>query len=277
MLLCDGTVKILDFGVAQLADADAALEEGTAVGTAAYMSPEQARGDPVDFRTDVWSLAVVLYEMIAGTRPFAGDDTLALKQAVLKVEPFQAHTLCANLPDALDILLRKALTKAPGQRPASMAQMAAELAACIAPRRAVAHTVSRADSAEPLSVVDDGQLASGGERRRAAVLVSLLSDYASLVEQLAPPRLEEFMRRIGAVAADVARRHGGLVNHAFGEEIVCLFGVPIGHEDDDLRAVRAAVELHARVREMSVGVGPAHGLALPFQLQSGVHAGPVVA
>jgi tetratricopeptide (TPR) repeat protein/class 3 adenylate cyclase len=124
-----------------------------------------------------------------------------------------------------------------------------------------------------LSVVDDGQLSAGGERRRAAVLVSLLPNYASLVEQLAPPKLEEFMRRIGAVAADVAQRHGGLVNHAFGEEIVCLFGVPIGHEDDDLRAVRAAVELHARVREMSVGLAN----ELPLQLQSGVHAGLVVA
>jgi tetratricopeptide (TPR) repeat protein/class 3 adenylate cyclase len=275
MLLADGIVKILDFGVARLADADVALEEGTAVGTAAYMSPEQARGDPVDFRTDVWSLAVVLYEMIAGTRPFAGDNTLALRHAVLEVEPLSARMLRANLPDALDALLRKALAKVPEQRHASMAQMAAELAACSERAWAVGYAVSPTASAEPLSIVDDCQLSSGGERRRAAVLVSLLPDYGSLVEQLAPPKLEEFMRRIGAVAADVARRHGGLVNHAFGEEIVCLFGVPIGHEDDDLRAVRAAVELHARAREMSVGL--ANELSLPFQLQSGVHAGLVVA
>jgi serine/threonine protein kinase/tetratricopeptide (TPR) repeat protein len=275
MLLSDGTVKILDFGVARVADADMVLDEGTAVGTAAYMSPEQARGDPVDFRTDVWSLAVVLYEMIAGARPFAGDNTQALRHAVLKEEPLPACTLCANLPPALDALLRKALAKAHEQRHESMAQMATELAACSERTRAVAHAVSRNELAEPLSVVDDCQLSSGGERRRAAVLVSLLPDYASLVEQLAPPKLEEFMRRIGATAADVAQRHGGLVNHAFGEEIVCLFGVPIGHEDDDLRAVRAAVELHARVREMSVGL--ANEPPLPFQLQSGLHAGPVVA
>src|SRR6266849_1250757 len=71
------------------------------------------------------------------------------------------------------------------------------------------------------------------------------------------------------------QRHGGLVNHAFGEEIVCLFGVPIGHEDDDLRAVRAAVELHARAREMNKGL--ANELSLPFQIQSGVHAGLLLA
>jgi serine/threonine protein kinase/tetratricopeptide (TPR) repeat protein len=273
MLLSDGVVKILDFGVAWVADADVVLDKGTPVGTAAYMSPEQARGDPVDFRTDVWSLAVVLYEMITGARPFAVDNTLDLRHAVLKMEPLPARTLCPNLPGTLDALLHKALAKAPEQRHASMTEMATELAACSERTRAVAYAVSRTESAEPLPAVDDCQLPSGGERRRAAVLVSLLPDYASLVEQLAPPKLEEFMRRIGAVAADVAQRHGGLVNYAFGEEIVCLFGVPIGHEDDDLRAVRAAVELHARARDMSV----ASELSLPFQLQSGVHAGPVVA
>ncbi|MDB6159813.1 MAG: hypothetical protein JWO04_3519 [Gammaproteobacteria bacterium] len=273
MLLADGTVKILDFGVAWVADADAALNEGSAVGTAAYMSPEQARGDPVDPRTDVWSLGVVLYEMIAGARPFAGDNTLALRQAVLKAEPLPAPALRSNLPGALDTLLRKALAKAPEQRHTSMAQMAAELAACIECARAVTYAVSRAESAERLSAVDD--FSSGGERRRAAVLVSLLPDYGSLVEHLTPPKLEEFMRRIGAVAADVAQRHGGLVNHAFGEEIVCLFGVPIGHEDDDLRAVRAAVELHARVREMSTGLN--NELSPTFQLRSGVHAGLLLA
>jgi serine/threonine protein kinase/tetratricopeptide (TPR) repeat protein len=275
MLLADGTVKILDFGVARLADADVMSEERTAVGTAAYMSPEQARGDSVDFRSDIWSLAVVLYEMIAGARPAADDNTLALRHAVLGVGPLPARMLRADLPDALEALLRKALAKAPEQRHASMAQMATELAACSERTRAAAYAVSRAESIEPLSVTDDSQFSSGGERRRAAVLVSRLPDYGSLIEHLATPKVEEIMRRISAVAAEVAQRHGGLVNHAFGEEIVCLFGVPVGHEDDDLRAVRAAVELHARVREMSAGL--VNELPLPFKLQSGVHAGLLLA
>jgi len=166
MLLCDGTVKILDFGVARLVDADVTLDEGTAVGTAAYMSPEQARGEPVDNRTDVWSLAVVLYEMILGARPFAGDDTLALRHAVLEVEPLPARDLRANLPDALDALLHKALAKAPEQRYTSMAQMATELAAF--GERIRGHAVSPIGPVGPLSVVEDCQLSSGGERRRIA-------------------------------------------------------------------------------------------------------------
>ena len=82
---------------------------------------------------------------------------------------------------------------------------------------------------------------SAGERRRAAVLVSTVSDYASLVEQHAAAELETFLSRMRNAAVEVVRCHGGLVNQTFSEEIVALFGVATGHEDDELRAVRAAM------------------------------------
>src|SRR6185503_9980261 len=69
----DGRVKIVDFGIAKLADQSRLTREGTAVGTAAYMSPEQIRGDAVDARADVWALGVLLYEMVSGVQPFAAE------------------------------------------------------------------------------------------------------------------------------------------------------------------------------------------------------------
>ena len=105
------------------------------------------------------------------------------------------------------------------------------------------------------------------ERRRTAVLVTCVSDYLSLVDQMPAAEAHRLIAQVRDVAVDVAREYGGLVNQAIGEEIVSLFGVPIAHDDDDLRAVRAALELHARLQIVDPRL----------RVQSGLHVGVVVA
>ena len=83
----DGTVKILDFGLAKLMGSESITGSAATLGTVAYMSPEQARGRDVDGRTDIWSLGVVLYEMLSGQRPFQGDNLLSISNAILESEP----------------------------------------------------------------------------------------------------------------------------------------------------------------------------------------------
>jgi len=113
-----GAVKILDFGVAKRAslqhnaDSESLLTNpGSAVGTAAYMSPEQARGEPLDARSDLFSFGVVLYEMATGQRPFQGDTTAVIFDAILNKHPLSPVQRRPDLPAGLEVIIHKALEK----------------------------------------------------------------------------------------------------------------------------------------------------------------------
>ncbi len=101
MLTAKGQVKIMDFGLAKTEAATMLTKEGTALGTVAYMSPEQARGEAVDHRTDLWSLGVVLYEMTSGRLPFAGDYEQSIIYSILNEDPEALTGLRTGVPMAL--------------------------------------------------------------------------------------------------------------------------------------------------------------------------------
>ncbi len=139
-LLADGQVKVLDFGLAKLQDPKTSRPQdlkppgpqdlsasptvaspeptarGVILGTAGYMAPEQIRGQPVDGRADLFALGVVLYEMLTGTRAFARETTAETLTAILKEDPPELTTIRADLPPALERIVRHALEKSPAQR-----------------------------------------------------------------------------------------------------------------------------------------------------------------
>jgi Tol biopolymer transport system component len=127
MLLPDGTVKILDFGLAKALD-ESATETGQGFGTVAYMAPEQIRGQQVDPRADLWALGVVLYEMLTGRKPFAGEHELAIAHAILHDDVSPPSTHLEGLPVAIEDLVLTLVQKDPSMRYASVDELTADLA-----------------------------------------------------------------------------------------------------------------------------------------------------
>jgi serine/threonine-protein kinase len=111
MLLSDGPVKIMDFGLAKLAGEIGVTRAGTTVGTVAYMSPEQARGEEVDSRSDLWSLGVVLYEMLTGERPFTGDNWQVVLGSITRDEPAPLTASRRDVPQELLAAVVRCLRK----------------------------------------------------------------------------------------------------------------------------------------------------------------------
>ncbi len=136
MVTARGDAKLVDFGLAKLVEASSDAEtkaavlhttEGSVLGTAAYMSPEQAAGNPVDPRSDIFSFGTVLYEMLTAVRPFHGDSQISTRMAVLSHTPAPILTLRPDVPARLAGIVDRCLDKRPEERYASGAALAADL------------------------------------------------------------------------------------------------------------------------------------------------------
>jgi serine/threonine-protein kinase len=186
----EGVAKILDFGLAKLRGQSLVTKSGSTVGTVSYMSPEQAKGEPADERTDIWSVGVLLYEMLSGRRPFDGDYDQVVFYAIVNTDPTPIADLRDDVPAELQAIVSRCLQKDPASRYRSMAEVRQEL---LGITRGAEHLPFR-DSARAL-----WRAVSLSGRRRNRFLASLV--ILGVVLLLALPLRHPALKLLGFASA----------------------------------------------------------------------------
>jgi serine/threonine-protein kinase len=131
LLSDEGLPKVTDFGIARTSDVESVTLTGTVMGTSEYISPEQARGEAVDFRSDVYSLGAILFELCTGDVPYPGENPVSVAMRHLHEPVPSVRQRRPDLPSRLDAAIRRAMAKDPAERFGSMGELIAELEACL--------------------------------------------------------------------------------------------------------------------------------------------------
>ncbi|MCO7221970.1 Stk1 family PASTA domain-containing Ser/Thr kinase [Klenkia sp. PcliD-1-E] len=226
MITPQGTVKVMDFGIARAVSDSAATMTSTAavIGTAQYLSPEQARGEGVDARSDVYSAGCLLYELVTGAPPFTGDSPVAVAYQHVREDPRTPSSINPEVPPELDAILLKAMSKNPANRYQSAAEMRSDLLRAVAGQRVEATPVM--GDAERTSYL--GAAGAGGYPGQ--------DDHWDAEDEAAARR-----RRRGVIALVVA---GILVLAGL---IALLVGLNSGGDDTPTEPTTASVQVPALV------------------------------
>jgi len=206
-----GQAKIMDFGLAKLAGQVRLTRTSTTMGTVAYMSPEQARGEPVDNRTDIWSLGVVMYEVLTGQLPFKGDYEQAVMYSILNEEPEQITSLRTSVPMELERVVGRALAKSLNERYQQVDEVLLDL------RMVRKEGESGISADQPNSLVSKERSIAvmyfenrSGEPGLERILVDMLTTNLSRYEEIdvvSSQRLFDILKLIGKQDVETIDRH----------------------------------------------------------------------
>ena len=247
----DGLVKILDFGIAKLIKGSRLTREVLNVGTVAHISPEQIRGDKVDHRTDIWSLGIVLYEMITRQLPFKGEYDQAIIYSILNEEPEPLTEIRHEVSTALDSVVLKALSKNPEERYQSTDELLKEL-------------INIKDSSSQTDSKTDQPGSSCGHRKLSAIMFTDMVGYSALTQENEALAIEllEVHRQI---LRPIFTRHSGKEIETIGDAFFVEFSSALG-------AVNCAIEIQNKMFERNQKVESKRRI----ELRIGLHVGDVI-
>jgi non-specific serine/threonine protein kinase len=247
----DNIVKILDFGLAKVTGQTQLTQMGTTVGTIAYLSPEQARGENLDHRTDIWSLGIVLYEMLTGELPFKGDFDQAIIYSILNEEPTPLLNLRSDLPKKLQDIVQKVISKNVDERFQSVDELLNELIICMESQRNTDSTNRKLESSEKY-------------RKLSAIMFTDMVGYSALAQK------NELL------AIDLLEVHRQLLRPLFqkhrGNEVETIGDAFFVEFKSALEAVSCAVEIQKMLRQRNSKVEQ----EMQIILRIGLHVGDVI-
>jgi serine/threonine-protein kinase len=189
MITNNGQVKVMDFGIARaLADSSATMTHTNAVmGTAQYLSPEQARGEVVDARSDIYSTGCLLYELLTGQAPFVGDSPMAIAFQHVSAEPVAPSSVNPSVPMRFDTLVLKSLAKSPENRYTTAADMRADVNRLLAGEAATAQlAAAKLDETQRIQPITtkDSTMARSNKPKKAALISAAIAVTAVVIGAL---------------------------------------------------------------------------------------------
>jgi class 3 adenylate cyclase/Tfp pilus assembly protein PilF/tRNA A-37 threonylcarbamoyl transferase component Bud32 len=237
MITSSGIVKILDFGLAKLIGQTRLTVDGTTLGTAAYMSPEQAEGKLTDHRSDIFSMSIILYEMITGKHPFPAEHKLAVIYSIINEEPCSIRDINPDIPVKLESIILKGLEKKTENRYSDLHQLISDI-----------------------KNVNE----KGDERRLSAIMFTDMVGYSALAqenENLAVELLEEHRMILRSTFDKYQGREIEIVGDAFFVEFYSA-----------RQAVECAIDIQRRLEERRKKISKERWI----RLRIGIHVGDVI-
>lgn len=259
MIKKDETAKILDFGLAKPINDHHLPKKDAASGTLHYMSPERFTGKELDQRTDIWSLGVVLYEMLTTEFPFYGEDLQVLYDMIIEEDPTPPSYYRDSILPEMDFIVLKCLQKDPDDRYHTVERLLTDLGKI------------KEECSPDQSV--NGEIIPVKERLFATVLSAEISGYKKMLEVMDPEEVDAIMSDCFAGFTSITEAHEGRLVKITGNSFMVPMGVPAAVENAPEKAVYIAKEIRGQLEQFNKERGP----DIPLGISIGINSGIVIA